>query len=111
MTPQFLGPLRAKDLPLASTLCGACAEVCPVRIPLPELLLALRRRIVEQQGHSGWERALIKGWAACQTSPGCYRISLELARLGQDVFPGLFPPGTNLPGKNFHRIWKDEYQD
>ncbi|MBI5586448.1 MAG: iron-sulfur cluster-binding protein [Deltaproteobacteria bacterium] len=111
LTPQFLGTLRAKDLPLASTLCGACAEVCPVRIPLPDLLLTLRRRIVEQQGHSGWERSLMKGWAACQTSPGCYRTAFELARLGQDFFPGLYPSGLELPDKNFHRIWKDEYQD
>jgi L-lactate dehydrogenase complex protein LldF len=111
MTPQFLGTLRAKDLPLASTLCGACAEVCPVRIPLPDLLLTLRRRIVEEKGHSGWERALVKGWAACQSSPGCYRTAWELSRLGKDFVPGLLPPGRELPDKNFHRLWKDDYQD
>jgi L-lactate dehydrogenase complex protein LldF len=111
MTPQFLGTLRAKDLPLASTLCGACAEVCPVRIPLADLLLTLRRRIVEQHGHSGFERSLIKGWAACLSSPGSYRAALELARLGKDFIPGLLPPGIEIPDKNFHRLWQDEYQD
>ena len=111
MTPQFLGTLRAKDLPLASTLCGACAEVCPVRIPIPDLMLTLRRRIVEQNGHSAGEQTLMKGWAACQTSPGCYRAVLEMARLGKDFLPGLLPPGIDLPDKNFHRLWKDGNQD
>ncbi len=37
----------ARDLPFASSLCGACAEICPVKIPIPEILLHLRHRVVE----------------------------------------------------------------
>ncbi len=48
ITPQFLGLETAKMLPYASTLCGACYEVCPVRIPIPHLLLKLRNRISER---------------------------------------------------------------
>jgi len=38
LTPQLLGPGVHDSLPFASTLCGACAEVCPVRIPIPDVL-------------------------------------------------------------------------
>lgn len=42
ISPHLLGLESTKDLPTASSLCGACAEVCPVRIPIPELLMRLR---------------------------------------------------------------------
>jgi len=45
LTPQLLGPGVHDSLPFASTLCGACREVCPVRIPIPEVLLHLRGRV------------------------------------------------------------------
>src|SRR6185437_3234674 len=41
LTPQLLGVKRAKTLPYASTLCGACYEVCPVKIDIPEVLVHL----------------------------------------------------------------------
>ena len=107
MAPQFLGIQRAKYLPLASTLCRACTEVCPVRIPLPDMLLTLRRRIVEQHGLPWLERKMMEIWGACQTSPGSYQAALGLARVGQEFTPGLLPSGVHLPEKNFHRIWED----
>lgn len=42
ISPHLLGLESTKDLPTASSLCGACGEVCPVRIPIPELLVHLR---------------------------------------------------------------------
>ncbi|MDO4907594.1 LutB/LldF family L-lactate oxidation iron-sulfur protein [Neisseria sp.] len=42
ISPHLMGLENTKDLPTASSLCGACAEVCPVRIPIPELLIRLR---------------------------------------------------------------------
>jgi len=48
LDPGLLGLERTHDLPHASSLCGACGDVCPVRIPLPDLLLTHRRRAVEQ---------------------------------------------------------------
>jgi L-lactate dehydrogenase complex protein LldF len=107
LTPQFLGIQRAKYLPLASTLCRACAEVCPVRIPLPDLLLTLRRRIVEQHGLPWLERKMMEIWGASQASPKRYQAALGLAKIGQEFMPGLLPSGVHLPEKNFHRIWKD----
>jgi L-lactate dehydrogenase complex protein LldF len=47
LSPQLLGTKIAGDLPFASSLCGACGEICPVKIPIPEILLHLRRRVVE----------------------------------------------------------------
>src|SRR6202023_3050189 len=48
LTPQLLGVNRAKTLPYASTLCGACYEVCPVKINIPEVLLHLRGKVTRQ---------------------------------------------------------------
>jgi L-lactate dehydrogenase complex protein LldF len=44
---QILGPKLAGTLPFASTLCGACNDICPVKIPITRILLHLRRRVVE----------------------------------------------------------------
>jgi L-lactate dehydrogenase complex protein LldF len=47
LAPALLGLEEAMPLPFASSLCGACADVCPVRIPIPELLVYWRERAVE----------------------------------------------------------------
>jgi L-lactate dehydrogenase complex protein LldF len=47
ITPQLVGLKRAAQLPYASSLCGACREVCPVKIDIPELLLHLRAEVTE----------------------------------------------------------------
>ncbi|MFZ0529172.1 MAG: LutB/LldF family L-lactate oxidation iron-sulfur protein [Propionicimonas sp.] len=53
LTPQLRGLDSEIDrsLPFASTLCGACADVCPVRIPIPDLLVHLRHQVAEQKRH------------------------------------------------------------
>ena len=60
LSPQLRGFDSAidKSLPFASTLCGACAEVCPVKVPIPDLLVHLRYQIVEEKkrGHRGIEQ-------------------------------------------------------
>lgn len=50
ITPQLLGPGQADSLPFASTLCGACLDVCPVKIDIPNILVHLRARAVETKG-------------------------------------------------------------
>ncbi len=49
LAPGLLGLEEAMPLPFASSLCGACADVCPVRIPIPELLVHWRERAVEAE--------------------------------------------------------------
>ncbi len=53
LEPQRLGVAAAGGLPFASSLCGACAETCPVKIPIPEILIHLRRRVVEGDAVDG----------------------------------------------------------
>lgn len=49
LTPQLIGRERASELPFASTLCGACRDVCPVKMNIPEMLVHLRREINEPE--------------------------------------------------------------
>lgn len=61
------------DLANASTFCGRCEEVCPVKIPLPDLLRKLRQRQADEQGFglSGW---LMQGFMALARAPRLYRL-------------------------------------
>ncbi len=71
------------DLPFASTLCGACTEVCPVGIPLHRMLLDLRADAVERGAVGGRaERAAWRAWAAAFSLPTGARAAAALARLG-----------------------------
>ncbi len=45
LTPQLQGPPHAQSLPFASTLCGACFDVCPVKINIPDILVHLREQV------------------------------------------------------------------
>jgi L-lactate dehydrogenase complex protein LldF len=111
LAPQYLGLMRAKDLPMASTLCGTCASVCPVRIPLPDLLLKLRQRIMEQGGATLYEQTFMKTWTLAQSHPFWVRSLTALARRGEKLLPGLFPQGVPLAEKTFHQWWQDENTD
>jgi len=64
ITPLFVGLDAAGDLPFASSLCGACGEVCPVKIDLPRLLLELRARVIAVRGAPWVERLFVWGWVA-----------------------------------------------
>ena len=56
ITPLFQGLENYKDLPQASSLCGACYEACPVKINIPLHLINMRRDIVNSQLNGFWER-------------------------------------------------------
>jgi L-lactate dehydrogenase complex protein LldF len=49
LTPQLMRMEHAQSLPYASTLCGACYDVCPVKINIPEVLVELRARVVNRE--------------------------------------------------------------
>ncbi len=53
LTPQIRAHPGDDTLPFASTLCGACQEVCPVDIPIPDILVHLRTRVVDHRRHGG----------------------------------------------------------
>src|SRR5438046_8934456 len=53
LSPQLFGLARSAALPYASSLCGACRDVCPVKIDLPALLLPLPAQVVAEGGAVG----------------------------------------------------------
>ena len=102
LVPLYVGLGNAPDLPHASSLCGACTEACPVKIPLHELLLDLRRDMVDQGVSPRWERAAFTLWSLAWSTPLGYRLTTTLARLAQPlgavVGPGrLWAAGRGLP--------------
>ena len=76
ITPQFHGVQRDPWLPFASSLCGACGEVCPVKIDIPKLLLDLRADVVANSTTNGIEKTVFRLWAAVMTRPALYRAAL-----------------------------------
>lgn len=85
LATQLLGTDIAADLPFASSLCGACADICPMKIPIPDILLHLRRRVVEGDGQSAavapWlVRAGAAGGTATFASPWMYKSGSAILR-------------------------------
>jgi L-lactate dehydrogenase complex protein LldF len=68
------------DLPKASSLCGACNEVCPVNIPIPDLLLRLRDR-AKLEGVKSPGTPPLGGWSRMASSPTLWRASLTAGKL------------------------------
>lgn len=79
LTPVLGGMENAPDLPNASTLCGACSVVCPVKIPLPDLLRNLRMKQLELGMKPRQETALIRIWAWLALHPKVYALATKIA--------------------------------
>ncbi len=73
------------DIANASSLCGACYEACPVKIPLHEMLIYLRRRKVEAGEGKLLEGLGMKGFATALKSSGRFKTVLKLGKLGQKL--------------------------
>jgi L-lactate dehydrogenase complex protein LldF len=74
LTPQMIGIEQAALLPNASTACGKCEEVCPVRIPLPKLMRHWREKEFEQHLTPRAVRWGLGSWAFLATRPMLYRL-------------------------------------
>ena len=86
LTPQLQSMEHSQSLPYASSLCGACYEVCPVKINIPEILIHLRRRIVES-GRCALRRAHgDEGGGVCAGRFGRLSGAQKLVRIGQKPF-------------------------
>ncbi len=91
LTPQLAGLHAGGTLPFASSLCGACKDVCPVKIDIPSLLLELRRRaVLGEQGQpptrGGFgERMAWRVWAWFTRGPRRFRFAMWMARVGEKV--------------------------
>ena len=101
LTPQLAGVENAGSLPYASSLCGACYDVCPVKINIPDILIHLRGEVVRRKQDS-WglpdpENLAMKMLARVFASPGLFARSQQMGRLGQKaVIKGGFI--ESLPG-------------
>jgi L-lactate dehydrogenase complex protein LldF len=79
LTPSYTGIENALDLPHAATLCGQCEVVCPVKIPLPELLRKLREKQVDRGLRPWYERAALMSWGWAARNPSLYRAGSRVA--------------------------------
>jgi L-lactate dehydrogenase complex protein LldF len=79
LTPSYVGIENALDLPQASTLCGECHVVCPVKIPLPALLRKLREKQFAGRMRPGMEYIGFYMWAYFAKRPRLYRLATKLA--------------------------------
>jgi L-lactate dehydrogenase complex protein LldF len=126
LTPQLLSVEQASSLPYASSLCGACYDVCPVKINIPEVLIYLRGRVVQQKqehlfGRLSPESIAMQVMARTFADPKQYEEAQRLARLGQWPFvhggaitalPGPLGGWTTLrdlppvPKQSFREWWR-----
>ena len=86
LTPFLRGFKDFSHLSFASTLCGKCVEVCPVKIPLTDILLANRRKTVEQNLRPSTEKLIMKGFKLMSTK-----------RIGFDFFPSILKNAGTYP--------------
>jgi L-lactate dehydrogenase complex protein LldF len=121
LTPAFVGLENAIDLPNASTFCGECAVVCPVKIPLPDLMRHLRRRQVERHLRPWSERVALRLWSWAAQHPAVYALVTRAAarllhRLGGKkkrlrYLPGAsgWTKGRDMPapsGRTFRELYQ-----
>jgi L-lactate dehydrogenase complex protein LldF len=86
LTPQLRGIEQARSLPYASSLCGACGEVCPVKIEIPRLLIHLRAREVASRRRLDPERLTMRALFHTFSSRSRYERAQRLARAAARPF-------------------------
>jgi L-lactate dehydrogenase complex protein LldF len=121
LTPSLIGIDKAGHLPNASTFCGRCEEVCPVRIPLPGMMRSWREREFERHLSPATVRAGLTFWAFFVKRPWLYGFATALAAralayLGKTTgrfkwlpFASGWTRHRDLPapqGATFQRQWK-----
>jgi L-lactate dehydrogenase complex protein LldF len=116
LTPQLRGLDQAPTLPWASSLCGACYEVCPVKIDIPSVLVHLRGRVLREvpRRRLDPEGRIMRLIAAVFGSRRRYEAAQRLARLGRGPMSHVPIPGWStvreapeVPDQTF-REWWDE---
>jgi L-lactate dehydrogenase complex protein LldF len=128
LTPQFMGVSHEPGLPFASSLCGACAEVCPVKIDIPRILLELRSDVKKSEARekqNRLEKLAFRAFAWLMTHPRLYemagRIGASMAPVGDGGWIRDVPAPMNVapvrawlsqrdlppsPAKSFREMWR-----
>ena len=129
VTPGLVGVAQAKDLPNASTLCGACRDACPVQINIPRMLLHLRHQQAESSDYSqrtvtDTDALLARGFASVMSTPWLLKLGRAASRvmagpLAKDgkIGPSRLPLLSRWtgardlpvpPARTFRDVWRDE---
>jgi L-lactate dehydrogenase complex protein LldF len=117
LTPQFMGLQHEPSLPFASSLCGACGEVCPVKIDIPRILLELRsdtRKADARENRNRLEKLAFRAFAWLMTHPRLFEMAGRIGRslgwpagtkgpLGAWLSERDLPP---LPAHSFREMWR-----
>ncbi len=131
LTPQFMGVQHEPGLPFASSLCGACGEVCPVKIDIPKVLLDLRSDVQKAQTRekqNRWEKLAFQGFAWMMRHPRIYELAGRMASAMAPSVDGKWishvPPPMNLPpvrawlsqrdlppppARSFRQMWRQRH--
>ena len=123
LTPLMIGLENARDLPNACTLNGRCGEVCPMSIPLPDMLRALRFKEHDRKLAGARARWALKAWGWLAERPGLYQtvtsaVAAVLGKSGRRKgrFRSLplasgWTQARDLPapqGSTFQRLWRKQ---
>ena len=131
LTPQLMEMEHAQSLPYASSLCGACYEVCPVKINIPEVLIHLRHKVVEQNGLMNPEALAMRAMGMIFRSERRFRAAQRMGRLAETPLvrkdgqgqgwigwlPGLLGGWTqvrdlqSMPSETFRDWWEKRATD
>jgi L-lactate dehydrogenase complex protein LldF len=128
ITPQFMGVAHEPSLPFASSLCGACGEVCPVKIDIPKVLLELRSDVKKsetREKQNRLEKLAFQAFAWLMTHPRLYELAGRMAAAMAPSDDGRWirnvPAPMNLapvrawlserdlpppPAKSFREMWR-----
>jgi L-lactate dehydrogenase complex protein LldF len=126
LSPQLTGVEDNASLPYASSLCGACYDVCPVAIDIPSILVHLRAEHVEAQQHATPEAVAFRALSKAMSSPRLWRLAQRAAGLGRflargrPTLPAALPPPASKwtrtrdlptpPAKTFTQQWAEEHR-
>ena len=126
LTPALTGLAKSADLPNASTFCGRCEDVCPMRIPLPKMLRHLRDEAAVLAKTPDTSARVLRAWAYFAERPALYRrtsgIVMRLLRLlggRRGVFrrlpwAGNWTQHRDFPapeGPTFHTLWARQQRE
>lgn len=127
ITPQYLGVAHEPALPFASSLCGACSDVCPVKIDIPRVLLELRHEEKKQEAREKTgrlERLAFRIWSWVMCHPRVYTLAGRMAPAflsSENGWISKAPPLMNvgplkawlmrrdlppLPPRSFRDLWR-----
>jgi L-lactate dehydrogenase complex protein LldF len=125
LTPSLIGIEAAGHLPNASTFCGRCESVCPVKIPLPKMMRHWREREFAQKLNPPYYRTGLSLWAWVARRPALYHPLVELAsralgwagarhgRFRWLPFAAGWTKVRDMPapeGRSFHSLWAERQQ-